>query len=165
LEYGDVVWDNTKPDDHSLDILEKVNANAARLVCGATARCHLDRLYEENKWETLNSRRKKHRLTVFYKMVYRLVPDYMLNLLPTKVGNRTVHNLRNSSNFDIPYCRINAHKYSFLPSTINDWNLLGKKIKESPSVESFKKALTKYKDKPPPSTISAIDVSVLFTVV
>jgi hypothetical protein len=30
LEYGDVVWDTTKPDDHTLDSLESVNANAAR---------------------------------------------------------------------------------------------------------------------------------------
>jgi hypothetical protein len=53
IEYADLVWDNTKPNDHTLEVLDKVNTKAARLVCGATARCNVARLYEENKWETL----------------------------------------------------------------------------------------------------------------
>ena len=150
FEYGDVVWDSTKTDDHTYDMLEKINADAARLVSGPTARCHLDKLYEENKWETLSHRRKNHRLTVFYKMVYGLVPEYLLNLMPSRIESRTRHNLRNKNEYDSPFCRINAHKYSFLPSTIRDWNDLDNKLKESPSIESFKKALSRFKEKPPP---------------
>jgi hypothetical protein len=118
LEYGDIVWDITKENDHTLDPIEQCNANAARLVCGATARCNRAKLYEENKWESMTDRRKNHRLTMLYKMVYQLVPQLLYNLLPTKVEKRTHHNLRSKNDIDTPYARIDAHKYSFLPSTI-----------------------------------------------
>jgi hypothetical protein len=150
MEYGDVVWDNNKIDDHSLDQLEQVNVNAARLVCGATARSHLDRLYEENQWEKLCDRRKAHRLTVFYKMAYGQAPLYLLNVLPNPVASRTHHNLRNKNDLQIPYSRVNVHKNSFLPATVEEWNSLDSKIKESPSISAFKRALSKCKKKPPP---------------
>jgi hypothetical protein len=157
LEYGDVVWDCSKDNDHSLDKLEQINANAARLVCGATARCHLAPLYEENKCEYLSDRRKSHRLTVLYKMVYGLAPSYLANLLPNRTQERTGYNLRNKDNLDIPYCRLDCHKFSFLPSTLQDWNILDIKVKEAPSINSFKRALRKKKDKPPLSTILATE--------
>jgi hypothetical protein len=150
LEYGDIIWDITKENDHTLDPIEKTNANAARLVCGATARCNRAKLYEENKWESMTDRRRNHRLTMLYKMVYQLVPQLLYNLLPTKVENRTHHNLRSKNDIDTPYARIDAHKYSFLPSTIKDWNMLSTAIKESKSINAFIHALSKTKDKPPP---------------
>jgi hypothetical protein len=150
LEYGDVVWDITKENDHTLDPIEKTNANAARLVCGATARCNTSKLYEENKWEYMSDRRRNHRLTMFYKMVYKLAPPLLTYLLPATIEHRTHHNLRNKSNIDTPHARLDSHKYSFLPSTIKNWNELPTEIKESKSVNSFKHALLKKKDRPPP---------------
>jgi hypothetical protein len=149
IEYGDVVWDIAKTDDTTLDKLEKINANAARLVCGATARCHRANLYEENKWEYLTDRRRNHRLTVYYKMTYGLAPAFLLHILPPKVADRTSHNLRNKNDTQTPSSRINAHKYSFLPATIKDWNILPTPTKESKSINAFKHALTKRKERPP----------------
>ena len=87
---------------------------------------------------------------MFYKMVYQSTPPLLYNLLPCKVEKRTHHNLRNKGNIDTPRARIDAHKYSFLPSTIKDWNQLDLKIKEAPSVNAFKRAITKFKEPPPP---------------
>jgi hypothetical protein len=150
LEYGDVIWDINKENDHTLDPIEKTNLNAARLVSGATARCNRAKLYEETKFETMKDRRKNHRLTMLYKMVYQLVPPLLYYLLPEKVENRTRHNLRSKKDIDTPYARIDAHKFSFLPSTIKDWNNLPIKTKEAKSINAFKHAITKTKDKPPP---------------
>jgi hypothetical protein len=150
LEYGDIVWDITKENDHTLDPIEKTNANAARLICGATAHCSTAKLYDENKWEFMKDRRKNHRITMFYKMVYQLTPPLLFNLLPQRVENRTHHNLRNKGNIDTPRTRIDAHKYSFLPSTIKDWNLLSTSTKESKSISSLKRTLAKTKERPPP---------------
>ena len=152
LEYEDVVWDMTKKNDQTLEILEEVNKNAARLVCGATARCKVNNLYEENKWEFLKDRRRKHGLTIMYKMVYNLAPSYLLNLLPDKVESHTHHNLRNKQKLDLPSTRLDVHKYSSLPSAVQEWNDLDLKIKESKSVNAFKQALSKTKDNPPHST-------------
>ena len=44
LEYADIVWDAPDAHRHGLDILEKVQLEAARLVTGATARCSTENL-------------------------------------------------------------------------------------------------------------------------
>jgi hypothetical protein len=150
LEYGDIVWDYTKENDHSLDLLEQVNTNAARLVCGATNRCNRKKLYEENNWELLKDRRKKHRLCMFYKMVYNLAPTCLLDILPDTVSSRTRHNLRSKTNIDTPPTRLDLHKYSFLPSAVRDWNELDITTKEKKSMNAFKRALDKSKEPPPP---------------
>jgi hypothetical protein len=150
LEYGDIVWDTSKENDHTLDPIEKTNANAARLVCGATARCNTAKLYDENKWEYMKDRRRNHRIVMFYKMVYQLTSPLLYNLLPQKIENRTAHNLRNKGNIDAPRCRIDAHMFSFLPTTIKDWNLLPTTVKESKSINTLKRTLAKTKDRPPP---------------
>jgi hypothetical protein len=150
LEYGDVIWDTSKENDHTLDMLESINLNAARLVTGATARCNTAKLYEEIGWESLKDRRKKHRLIMLYKMVYQLAPQTLLDLLPNKVESRVRRNLRNKDDIDIPFARLDSHKYSFLPSTIRDWNELSKKSRESTSVNCFKQSLGKKRKPPPP---------------
>jgi hypothetical protein len=53
LEYADVVWDLPNPGDKSLDILETVQVNAARLVTGGIARCSVTKLFEELTWPKL----------------------------------------------------------------------------------------------------------------
>ena len=70
LEYGDVIWDNcTQYEKRELD---KIQNEAARIVTGATKLVSLNTLYSEIRWETLEQRRKNHRLTLFYKMRYSL---------------------------------------------------------------------------------------------
>jgi hypothetical protein len=74
----------------------------------------------------------------------------LTNLLPNRAQDRTRYNLRNKNNLDIPFCRVNCHTFSFLPTTLQDWNNLDIKIQESPSINAFKSALRKKKEKPPP---------------
>ena len=69
MEYGDVVWDKPKVNDHTFDKLESLQLKAARIVTGATERCSTDRLYEETGWQTLAHRRKLHRLNLMYNIV------------------------------------------------------------------------------------------------
>ncbi len=67
MEYGDIVWAGGNITD--LNKLEMVQKSAARIVTGATARCSTDRLMEDVGWPSLSSRRRDHRLTLFYKIV------------------------------------------------------------------------------------------------
>ena len=67
LEYEDVVWCNLTK--YQEDELEKIQIEAARIVTGATKLVSHDNLYRETCWETLNSRRKQHKLTLYYKMI------------------------------------------------------------------------------------------------
>ena len=49
----------------------------------ATKLCNTQHMLSELQWDSLESRRKNHRLRLMYKMNTDLAPDYLSNLLPT----------------------------------------------------------------------------------
>ena len=64
LEYADVIWDNcTLYEKQELDKIHE----AARIATGTTKLISLDCFYNEIKWESLEKRRRNHKLTLFYK--------------------------------------------------------------------------------------------------
>ena len=68
LEYADVVWDNCTQQE--ANELEKIQNEAARIVTGATKLASIQSLMSES----LTSRREKHKLVLFYKMINSLAP-------------------------------------------------------------------------------------------
>ena len=95
LEYGDVIWNNcTLQDKYELD---KIQNEAARIATGTTKLVSLNSLHKEIGWESLEERRQKHKLTLFYKMIHQLTPLYLSSLIPQSVSNISRYNLRNSS--------------------------------------------------------------------
>jgi hypothetical protein len=135
LEYGDVVWDS--PQD-SLNCLEMVQKNAARIVVGATARSSTQGVYNETAWEKLDKRRDFHRLTLMYQIMNGNAPDYLTDLVPDTVGTRTNYLLRNRGNLDPPTTRLNVYAHSFFPKVTELWNNLSPRERGAPSVEAFK---------------------------
>ena len=84
LEYSDILFGNcTNADKYELD---KVQYEAARIVTGATKLVSIDKLLKEVGWERLETRRQKHRLILLYKMINKLVPPYLSELIPPTVG-------------------------------------------------------------------------------
>ena len=75
--------------------LKKNQNEAARIVTGATKLVSINALLTETRWETLSSRRTKHKLTLFYKMKNNLCPPYLASLVPNNVGDVSRCNLRN----------------------------------------------------------------------
>ena len=72
LEYADVVWDNcTQQEKHEI---EKIQLEAARIATGTTKLVSVQKLYDEIGWETLDVRRRKHKLVLFYKMYNDIAP-------------------------------------------------------------------------------------------
>ena len=80
LEYADVVWDNCTL--YEVNTLEKIQLEAARIVTGTTKLVSLEMLYKETGWETLEVRRSKHKLCLFYKMSNNISPEYLSSLVP-----------------------------------------------------------------------------------
>ena len=70
LEYADIVWDNCTQFDQTE--IEKVQLEAGRIVSGTTKLVSLVSLYNVLGWKELSSRRRKHKLFLFYKMINRL---------------------------------------------------------------------------------------------
>ena len=79
LEYADVVWDNcTQQEKHEI---EKIQLEAARIATGTTKLVSVQKLYDEIGWETLDVRRRKHKLVLFYKMYNDIAPSYLSSLV------------------------------------------------------------------------------------
>ena len=133
------IWDNCT--QYEKVELDKIQNEAARIVTGTSKLVSIENLYEETKWETLEERRRKHKLTLFYKMVNNLSPSYLSSLVPQPVNAVSAYNLRNSNNIPNVTARSNYYYNSFLPSTIRDWNSLPLDTRNSESLASFKRKL------------------------
>ena len=77
--------------------LWQVQTEAARIATGTTKLVSIKNLYSEIGWDTLEARRKKQKLTLFYKMVHNLTPNCLTSLIPSTVNETSNYNLRNSS--------------------------------------------------------------------
>ena len=99
IEYADFVWNNCT--QYEVNELEKIQNEAARIVTGATKLVSINSLLTETGWETLATRRKQHKLTLFYKMQNDLSPEYLASLVPPTVGSTSSYPLRNSNDLHI----------------------------------------------------------------
>ena len=87
-------------------------------------------------WETLESRRKKDRLTTLYKIRHGLVDmdtgdDLRLNDRRTRGQQRLYQ----------PTANVKVYKDSFFPRTIQDWNRRPAVVTDSPTIEEFRAGL------------------------
>ena len=96
LEYGGPIWDNCNKEEKSK--LESVQTEAMRIVTGATKLCSIEKVYKDTGLETLQTRRNKHKLQIFYKMGNRIGPNYLNNLVPPLVQDNSRYSLRNARN-------------------------------------------------------------------
>ena len=67
-------------------------------------------------WESLDEPRAKAKMALTYKIMNGLV-----DIPKTKFTKSTCTNTRSQAQFLIPYCRINAAKYSFFPNAARLW--------------------------------------------
>ena len=139
LEYGNEIWENCQ--QYEKDNLEKFQIEAARIATGTTKLVSIASLYSEIGWNSLDTRRKKQTLLLFYKMVDHLTPLYLSSLIPPTVNETSRYNLRTANNISTINTRINQYFISFLPSTIRDWITLSEEHRNSTSVASFKHTL------------------------
>ena len=114
-----------------------INKRAARFITGNFVREHgnTNKNMETLGWSPLSERRAKIKLIMFYKIQSNQVHIATDNL---------IENPRKPMNFLIPYSSVDAHLYSFYPSTIRLWNSLPASLKSSSSVSAFKSSLDKH---------------------
>ena len=110
-------------------------------MTGCTVSTSSANLYNESKLETLEQRRNKHSLVLFYKIANNLTGARLRELLPQQVCERTAYNLRNRDNYTINYTRTSSHYNSFFPSAVRQWNDLNLDVRNSASLSAFKNKL------------------------
>jgi hypothetical protein len=130
LEYASEVWFNCG--QFNSNRLEKVQTEAARIVCGFPSYASIASIYKETGWDKLKVRREVKNLTLFYKIYNNLAPEYLSDLIPPTVSETSNYYLRNSQNISQQANRLALLQQSFLPSTIKLWNTLDLNIREIP---------------------------------
>ena len=96
-------------------------------------------------WPSLQQRRKKARLEMFYKLHSGLV-TIDSEYLPKPSGNRLSSRKNNDLSYDIPTCSTRYRKMSFFPRTIPEWNKLPQAVVASESLDCFKSRLATHLD-------------------
>ena len=143
LEYGSGIWDNCTVLEKQN--IEKIQLEAARIVTGTTKLVSFQSLYDETGWETFEVRRKKQKLTLFYKMSNGLSPPYLFSLVPPAVNTTSRYHLRNENDFQTINARTTLYYQSFLPSVVREWNSLPENQRNVPTISSFKRCLNQNK--------------------
>ena len=132
----DIIYDNPE-NEKLINNLEKVQYQACLAIAGAFQGTSRESLYRELGLECLQSRRWYRKMIFFYKILNGLIPKYLFDILPV-LKNRHC-SARNQSNLELS--RTKSFDNSFFPYCIKEWNKLDTKIKNLPSLSTFKKAL------------------------
>ena len=77
-----------------------------------TSHCNL---YEETGWDTLDTRQKNHKLTLFHKIINNKTPQFSRDIVPNSVGSHA-HNTRQTNNILNINTLTNIYAEYFLPS-------------------------------------------------
>jgi hypothetical protein len=147
LEYGGTVWCNINKGEQ--DQLEEIQLNAIRIVTGTKKGTSHRELREEMGWPSLKERRTFQCLSQLYKIIHRMAPDSLSDILPMAIDQRNPYGIRSSQNLDIPRAKSEAYANSYFPQVCRLWNELPKESKNSTSLEEFKEK-TKPNYQPPP---------------
>ena len=152
FDYCDTVYDGLITTSDALR-LERLQNRAARLITGTMLRTPTDKLRRELGWTSMETRRKIHRLQLYYHIQASnpLTPHYIVSILPEKRISRTGRALRNADTLTQPHNRTSAFQKSFIPSTTKLWNSLPSLVRQS-NYPTFKHALNKNfcPPRPPP---------------
>ena len=136
LEFASPVWDPFTAKD--INKLESVQRRAARWVVNRHRQTSsVDTMLTHLHWPTLQARRRKARLTAFYKYHTGQL-NICSNRRPTK--SPPVKSTRNSHSeaYLRPSCRTQYRQFSFFPRTIAEWNDLPSAAVLSTATEVFK---------------------------
>ena len=150
LDYGDIVYDRAFNESFHKN-LASIQYNAAIATTRAIRGTSSEKLFQELGLESLKSRRWLRKLCLFYKIFHEKSPVYLFQLIPP---NNNVYATRSSQSNKISSFK-SRHiffKDSFFPAVIFEWNSVDVNIRNSSSINVFKKELLKFIRPVPNST-------------
>ena len=134
LEYCYAGWNpHNKDQVHKVEMLPR---RAARFTTNRYRNTSsVSSMLDHLQWESLESRRSKIQLTLFYKVAYDLVDiPSSAYLTPSTARTRSSHNKKFRRFSPSTKC----FKSTFYPRTVPLWNSLPATVAEAPSLVPFK---------------------------
>ena len=137
LEYATSAWDPREK--CNINALEKVQIQAARFCMKEYSKLPgtVTQLMVDLGWQSLSTRRRIARVTMFYKMVNGLVAIDPSNYV-TKATRQT---RGNGQKYQTARWNVTAWRDSFFPTTVKDWNELPTSVVNCATLDSFKNAV------------------------
>ena len=140
LDYGDIIYDQAY-NAYFHQKLDSIQYNAALPIVGAIRGTSKEKLYNEPGLEALEKRRWYRKLCCFLKIFRYKCPRYLFNIIPTSVST---YNTKNTNNIPLLKVKHNFFQNSFFPSALIEWNKLDLNIRNSESLNIFKKTLLNF---------------------
>ena len=146
LDYGDILYDKTSNDNFQNE-MEKVQYRACLVIVSGIQGAYREQLYDKLGLHSLVKKHYHNKLVFLYKIVNRLLPDYLYSYLhfPPQEG----YLLRSSSGPIIrpPPTRTESFKGAFFPYCINEWNKLKVGIRNAKLINIFKKSIVRERER------------------
>ena len=76
-----------------------------------------------------------------YNIIKNKTPSYSNDLLTSLVNDVSNYNLRNNTNYDLPFCGLCSYETSYFPSTLKLWNDLNTETRNIPTLLQFKSSV------------------------
>ena len=140
FDFSDIIWDNCT--NTQAENLENLHLDAIRTITGSVRGTSHEKLYGEAGLTSLKERRRRHKITLYFKIVKGIVPLYLTERLPGLVATLNPYHRRNMLERKVPRSRLELYKSSFFPSTTVLWNNLPDNIKQCDSVSALKRFLS-----------------------
>ena len=138
LDYSDIIYHSHDPElTHDMTKrLERIQYSAALAVSEAWRGTNIDRLYEEQGWESLYYRRWYRRLCHFFKVIMNQSPTNLYQLVPPLRSVRC--NLRGANVYESNVERTNRFASTYFQNCIKEWNQLDVSIRSSQTISELK---------------------------
>ena len=108
-----MVWDGCTACEKKTR-LERIQYEAARIVTGLTRSVSIDKLVKEIGWLSLLNSLLFQKAVLMYKIINGLAPNYISNIMPPFVSERTEYSLRNAD-ISVLCTRTEIYSRSFSP--------------------------------------------------
>ena len=143
FNYCDVVYSNL--DNFLKDKIQKIQNLCIKFIFNLRRKDHCDYnlLRNELKWLDMNQRRVKHGLTLIYKILHGLAPNYLIDsfTLVNQVHNVNTRRARNNDIWINKHASSKVHQKSYTVEMAKIYNNIPENIKKCVSVNSFKKQI------------------------
>ena len=137
FDYCNIVWGNCGITLQNK--IQKLHNRAARVLTNSNYDAGAGHLFELLRWKNLASQQHIQRVTMVYKSLHGLAPDYLCSKFEWR---ETAYNLRDSENkLNVPLPRTNYYKNSFSYSGATLWNSLPRDIGQAESLGLFKRLI------------------------
>ena len=127
-----------------VDRLQRIQNNAARLVCRASKFDHVSPLLHSLHWLSVSNRISYKISSITYSSLYDNGPAYLSNLLTTYTPTRQLRSSDDNRRLVVPRCRTLQGEKSFSFQAPSKWNDLPLRLRHSESYPSFKANLKTY---------------------